>query len=378
MGAQLDWSWRNVTTSSTFTSSVQNCSYTTGRPSAIDQWNPGQLSITITNTSDQAAGFTINDKIRMRLEHATSADLYYHTFYVQEVSFNDEPGNQNGSTATIICTDVLGRLGRTNVFTKNMPQAQTITQLTTAFTSNLPSGATMPATYAGTSIASVNASYTGTVANRINLNMVTEQGILWQNQTQILLIGRDNIAALATSTISLGPESPYYTYTNIKRIALGTDFLNTSTVSTEVTAAVNSTDATSVSTYGTYGGTLSTVDYNLTQATGSASWQVFSRSDPTSITFSIDMTSANSSNCSDIIKRLWKASPELFCFVFYRKPGSATLIQYLCQFQGFSMYVTPALTNFTFSLAPASFTGVFTLDSNVFGVLDQNILSFSW
>jgi hypothetical protein len=336
------------------------------------------LSITITNTSDQAAGFTINDKIRMRLEHATSADLYYHTFYVQEVSFNDEPGNQNGSTATIMCTDVLGRLGRTSVFTKNMPQARTITQLTTAFSSDLPSGATMPATYTGTSTASLNASYTGTVANRLNLNMVTEQGIVWQNRTQILLIGRDDIAALATSTISLGPESPYYTYTNIKRIALGTDFLNTSTVSTEVTAAVNSTDAASVSTYGTYGGTLSTVDYNLTQATGSASWQVFSRSDPTSIVFSVDMTSANSSNCADVIKRLWKESPELFCFVFYRKPGSGNLIQYLCQFQGFSMYVTPALTTFTFSLAPASFTGVFTLNSNVFGVLDQNILSFSW
>ena len=378
MGTQLDWSFINVTTSTLFKSKVQNCSYTTGRPSAIDQWNPGQLSITITNTSDEAAGFTINDKIRIRLEQQDFPDDYYHTFYVQEVSFNDQPGNQNGSTATIICTDVLGRLGRTNVFTKNMPQERTITQLTTAFSSDLPANATMPATYTGTSTASVNASYTGTVANRINLNMVTEQGILWQNQTQILLIGRDDIAALATSTISLGPESPYYTYTNIKRIALGTDFLNSSTVSTEVTAAVNSTDATSVSTYGTYGGTLSTVDYNLTQATGSASWQVFSRSDPTSITFSIDMTSANSSNCADVIKRLWKASPELFCFVFYRKPGSGTLIQYLCQFQGFSMYITPALTTFTFSLAPASFTGVFTLNSNVFGVLDQNILSFSW
>jgi len=378
MGTQLDWSFINVTTSTLFKSKVQNCSYTTGRPSAIDQWNPGQLSITITNTSDEAAGFTINDKIRIRLEQQDFPNDYYHTFYVQEVSFNDQPGNQNGSTATIICTDVLGRLGRTNVFTKNMPQAKTITQLTTAFSSDLPANATMPATYTGTSTASVNASYTGTVANRINLNMVTEQGILWQNQTQILLIGRDDIAALATSTISLGPESPYYTYTNIKRIALGTDFLNSCTVSTEVTAAVNSTDATSVSTYGTYGGTLSTVDYDLTQATGSAAWQVFSRSDPTSIVFSIDMTSANSSNCADVIKRLWKASPELFCFVFYRKPGSPNLIQYLCQFQGFSMYITPALTTFTFSLAPASFTGVFTLNSNVFGILDQNILSFSW
>lgn len=378
MGSQLDWSWRNSTTSTTFTSSVQNCSYNTGRPSAIDQWNPGQLSITIINTSDEAAGFTINDKIRIRLEHAAFDNVYFHTFYVQEVNFNDQPGNQNGSTATILCTDVLGRLGRTNVFTKNMPQAQTITQLTTAFTSNLPSGATMPTTYSGTSIASAEASYTGTVASRLNLNMVTEQGIVWQNQTQILLIGRDDIAALATSTISLGPESPYYSYQNIRRLALGTDFLNTCTVSTEVTAQANSTDAASVSTYGTYGGTLSTVDYNLTQATGSASWQVFSRSDPTSITFTVDMTSASSSNCADVIKRLWKASPELFAFVFYRKPGSSNLIQYLCQIQGFSMYVTPALTTFTFSLAPASFTGVFTLNSNVFGVLDQNILSFTW
>jgi len=84
------------------------------------------------------------------------------------------------------------------------------------------------------------------------------------------------------------------------------------------------------------------------------------------------------SNVNEIIRRLWKASPELFAFVFYRKPGNSALIQYLCQFQGFSLYTTPAETTFTFSLAPASFTGVFTLNSNVFGILDQNILSFSW
>ena len=382
--ANLDWSWRNVTTSSTFTTSVQNCSYSTGRQSAVDQWNPGSLLITITNTANQAAGFTLNDKIRFRLEETNpTTNLYYHTFWVQEIIFNDNPGNQNASTATIVCTDLLGRLGRAQVFGKSMPQAQTITQLTTAFTTDLPGGATMPTTYAGTSIASArtavtNGTYTGTVANRLNLNMVTEQGIVWQNQTQILLIGRDNIAGLATSTISLGPESPYYSYTDIQRIALGTDFLNTVTVSPEGLDAVNSTDAASVLAYDIYGGTLATVDYNATQATGSAAWQVFSRSDPTQITFTVTMTSMAATNVNEIVRRLWKASPELFAFVFYRKPGNSALIQYLCQFQGFSFYTTPAETVFTFYLSPASFTGVFTLDSNVFGVLDQNILSFSW
>ena len=381
--ANLDWSWRNVTTSSTFTTSVQNCSYSTGRQSSVDQWTPGSLLITITNTANEAAGFTLNDKIRFRLEHAASADTYYHTFWVQEIIFNDNPGNQNASTATIVCTDLLGRLGRAQVFGKSMPQARTITQLTTAFTTDLPGGATMPTTYTGTSTASArtavtNGTYTGTVANRLNLNMVTEQGIVWQNQTQILLIGRDDIASLATSTIDLGPESPYYSYTDIQRIALGTDFLNTVTVSPEGLDAVGSTDAASVLAYDIYGGTLATVDYNATQATGSASWQVFSRSDPTQLTFTITMTSMAASNVNEIIRRLWKASPELFAFVFYRKPGNSALIQYLCQFQGFSLYTTPAETTFTFSLAPASFTGVFTLNSNVFGILDQNILSFSW
>ena len=208
--------------------------------------------------------------------------------------------------------------------------------------------------------------------------MTTEQGVLWQNQTQILLIGRDDIAALATTTKNIGPESPYYIYSNIERVALGTEFLNTCTVSTEVTATVNSTDATSVSTYGIYGGTLATVDYTATQATGSASWQVFSRSDPTAITFTVQTDTGTSSNVSDIIKNLWKTAPELYYIVFYRKPGNSALIQYLCQMQGFSMSISPEVTEFTFYLAPASFTGVFTLNSNVFGILDQNILSFSW
>ena len=381
--ANLDWTWRNVTTSSTFTDSVRNCSYSTGRISPVDQYNPGSLLITITNDNNEAAGFTLNDKVRFRLEHGTFADTYYHTFWVQEIVFNDTPGNQNNSTATIVCTDLLGRLGRAQVFGKSMPQAKTITQLTTAFTVDLPSGADMPATYAGTSTASAktaatNGTYTGTVANRINLNMVTEQGILWQNQTQMVLIGRDDIASLATSTIDLGPESPYYSYTDIQRIALGTDFLNSVTVSAEGLDAVNSTDAASVLAYDIYGGTLSTVDFDATQQTGSAAWQVFSRSDPTQLTFTITMTSMAATDVNEIVRRLWQASPELFAFVYYRKPGDATLIQYLCQFQGFSLYTTPAETTFTFNLAPASFTGVFTLDSNVFGILDQNILSFSW
>ena len=376
--ANLNLTWRNVTTSTFFTTSVLSCYYSTGRQNAINNWAPGALVITIINTANEAAGFTLNDKIRLRLDHATSPDTYYHTFWVQEITFKDLGGNQNGSTATIICTDLLGRLGRSTVFAKNMPQARTITQLTTAFSGDLPSGATMPATYTGTSTASVSATYTGTIANRINLNMTTEQGVLWQNQTQILLIGRDDIAALATTTKNIGPESPYYIYSNIERVALGTEFLNTCTVSTEVTATVNSTDATSVSTYGIYGGTLATVDYTATQATGSASWQVFSRSDPTALTFTVQTDTGTSSDVSDIVKNLWKVSPELYYIVFYRKPGSSALIQYLCQMQGFSMSISPEVTEFTFYLAPASFTGVFTLNSAVFGILDQNILSFSW
>jgi len=105
---------------------------------------------------------------------------------------------------------------------------------------------------------------------------------------------------------------------------------------------------------------------------------VFSRSDPTALTFTVQTDTGTSSDVSDIVKNLWQAAPALYYIVCYGKPGSNTLIQYLCQMQGFSMSISPEVTEFTFNLAPASFTGVFTLNSNVFGILDQNILSFSW
>jgi hypothetical protein len=76
-------------------------------------------------------------------------------------------------------------------------------------------------------------------------------------------------------------------YSSIERIQLGTNFVNTSTVIPPVAVAQTAVDAASVALYGTYGQTLSTVDYDATQALGLAEWIAASRSDPTILQFVI-------------------------------------------------------------------------------------------
>jgi len=343
-----DWTFTNETTTVNFTSSVQSANIVKGRATQDDQYSPGGLTFTIRNQSDQAAGFTLNDKIK------ANTDGFYQIFWVKEILFNDMPGTGLASTATIICNDLLGLMGRINVINDSLTQRETLNQIYQEFNSLLPAGSDFSLTGNGDSIA-IGDTYTGSILNRLNENLVTEQGWLGLFAEDCGLISRSNMQDLLPATITFrrGTSSGYNVgYSNIERIQLGTNFVNKSTVIPPVAAAQTATDTASVALYGVYGQTLASVDYDATQALGLASWISSTRSDPTTLNFVITFDSLTD-NLFRFMESIFYQLPVIN--LEYRIPGDATDTTTLQIVQGLQMQITNVGTFFTMTTSPFSY-----------------------
>lgn len=345
------------------TDDVMSFTYSTGRQTQFDSWAPGFLILTIRNESGQANAYDLNDKITLTADDSS----FYQWLYVQEVLFNDMPGTGASSTATIICTDLLGRLGRIQVFQKSLAVDDTIEQIRAGFEALLPTGTSF-ATSTGNSQAAAD-TYTGTGLNRLNLNMTTEQGWVGVNAQVISLIGRGAVTTLlpATITFARSASGAYQMgYSNIQRLALGSNYLNTCTVTPPVAAPQNAADTAGVTAYGTYGTEFSTVDNTGSQALSFAQWQVFSRDDPNELSFQISV-----SDTANNFQQLFNAfiNNYVVVTVSYRKPGSLTDLTSSQIMQGWSMSVTPSQTDMQIFTSPLTYTNFFILDSSTFGVL---------
>jgi hypothetical protein len=326
---------------------------------------------TIHNDNGEANGYDLNDRITL----TATGSFWYQWFFVQEVLFDDRGGNGGGSSATIVCTDYLGRLGRISVFEQSIGSQPTLQQIDTEFSPYLPAS-TFQFVSNGNSTASADGSYTGTALNRFNLNMVTEQGWININQEYISMFSRSDLNSLVGPLVfnrdgsGLGTVLAYF---DIKRIALGSNYLNTCTAIPPTAAQQNSTNATGVATYGTYGAEFATVDNSQAQALSFAQWQVQSRSDPDELSFQISV--------SDTFNSLIGYFDALFSnqgvvIVSYQNPGTPTDLTSSQIIQGWSMTVTPAKTDMEIFTSPLTYTDFFTLDSATFGVLDTSRLGW--
>lgn len=357
------------------TDDVMSFTYSTGRQTQFDSWSPGSLILTIRNESGQANGYDLNDKVILT-EVSASLDPFYQWFYVQEVLFNDMPGTGQGSTATIICTDLLGRCGRIQVFEQVIGSQPTIQQLDTEFNSLLPTGTNFDYVFNGDSTAAADASYTGTVLNRLNLNMVTEQGWLGVTDTKIYLFARS-----AFNDFGLGPITFARTasgnfqigYSDIKRIALGSNYLNTCVVTPPVATPQNAEDATGIAAFGYYGAEFSTVDNSATQADSFASWQVQSRADSDELSFQISV-SDTANNLIELLESIFQNIPVVT--VSYKNPGDNTTYTSSQIMQGWSMSVNPSRTDMEIFTSPLTYTNFFILNSDTFGVLNTSRLGW--
>jgi hypothetical protein len=354
------------------TSQIQSMQYSTGRRTQFDSWAPGSLLLRIKNDNGQANAYDLNDKITLT---AVDTDFYqYH--YVQEILYDDLGSDGAGSTATIVCTDLLGRLGRISVFEQSIPSAGTVQQIVNEFSSLLPVGTTIFNVSDGDSTAAANASYTGTGLNRLNLNMITEQGWISVTDLGIYLYGRSDIASLAPGVITFARTASgsfQFGYSDIKRIALGSNYLNTCTAIPPVAAQQNAENATGVASFGTYGAEFATVDNTGSQALSFAQWQVYSRDDPDELSFQISV-SDTANSLIELFNNIYLNNPILT--VSYKNPGSGTTLTSQQIMQGWSMNVTPSKTDMEIFTSPFIYTEFFTLNSATFGVLNTSKLGW--
>jgi len=356
------------------TNQIESLNYFTGRRTQFDSWGPGSLVFTIHNDNDQASGYDLNDRIIL----TATGTSFYQWFYVQEVLFNDLGGDGGGSTAIIVCTDLLGRLGRGQVFEKEIVSETTLAQIDTAFGSLLPTGTDF---YfgggSGASIAAADDSYTGTGLNRLNLNILTEQGWIAVTDIGIYLYGRDDVYNfIPTITYARSASGSYqFGYSDIKRIALGSDYLNTCTVTPPVAPAQNAIDTAAVALYDTYGAEFATVDDTGSQALSFAQWQVLTRSNPDELSFQISV-SDTANDLTEFFNSLFTIEPVVT--VSYKNPGSPTTLTSTQITQGFSMTVTPSRTDIQIFTSPSnsSYLDFFILDSGVNGVLNTSELGW--
>lgn len=365
-----------------FTSNVLSASMFYGRTKYLDDYGAGTLTITINNSANFASNFAFNTGIILKTDRTGVFPLPndpQNTYFVQEITFADHPGNVGLSTATLLCVDALGRAGRVQATNLSLTQQTTGLQAT-QFTSL--SGGPLPSTVKIQNLQTQSTAsaqtYTGTVLNQLNILNATERGIFKTRRDSaaglINFHGRKQVDAVTAVSFGRNTSASVIGYQQFSRIQNGLSFINTATISPNGLASQTVTNASSVSTYGATFYSSSTVDFNTTQASGNAGWIANTFSDPTDIRFEIRFTDRAQ---NDTAYDLFMIHRDLILFnLSYRLPTDVADTTELVALEGYSVNMTPEQTDWVLYLSPATYYQFFTLNSTTLGILDTSRLGW--
>lgn len=353
------------------TDSVMSFSYNQGRQNYLDQYSGGTLNVTLNNQNNVAQYFTFNSV--WHLKDPITPDSEYQSFWMQDISFNDYPGNTGLSTITVSLVDVLARNGRNVVSNVVLPQDLTYQQLGTLWSTSPYQIGGVSGNGGSSTAAAIT--YSGSMLNYLNLIDATEKGLLSFYKDAVVLLDRSNVKdSISGMTFTRNTASAtaisYYSFGHNKA---GLNFMNNVTVTPNGLASQTATNSTSVSAYGNAQQSVSTVDYNTTQALGLAQWLSNSQADPEAETWSLSFQDVAQNNTALIefletfygfvgfAMKIWN--------LVYRVPGSASDTTVLVFIEGIEVNATPEQTVFTVYFSPATYYQFFTLDSTTFGIL---------
>jgi hypothetical protein len=372
------WAVKNATTSITYTSSVLSFNFTNGRQSYLDNYNAGALVLTIKNQANESAGFTFGDKIDLL---NPNGDVLY-CFYVVEVSFSDYPGNTGLSTATIICQDSLGLMGRLQMNEFSFTAASTDNQFlqtssVPGFIANRPAVSMVGTVNTGSACSA--GTYSGSVLNFWNQLVNTERGVISITTDQVNFYTRSGVANTSSPLINVSNAASVSNigYQTFERINLGLDLMNQVQIQPAGLATQQATNAASVAAVGAQGFTVSTLDANITQAFGLAEYLANTLSDTTKQRFVISFTdlmqSVTTSQFSDVLGTF---TGHVQMTLTFRVPGaiSDTTVKVIAE--GFNVSATPAQTTVTAYFTPLTYYQFFILDNTSLGVLDTSRLGW--
>jgi hypothetical protein len=386
--AKLVWKFYSTPDFVDLTSHVKSFSRFRGKQQYLDNYTGQSMTITIRNDANQAASWIVGNAYRI----GTSGGYDYQRYWVSEIQYNDQVGTNttagsgSGSTATIYLDDWMARAGKIQLNNFSLYVQNSFRQLWEQFT--VASGAISDGMLFGTlysgSFEATGATYTGTTANRINLNLAGEStgGQIYQSNQYLDLRPGQVSGDPITNAVTLQPTKgsstgdKYVQYSNFKRITAGQNFLNNITVTPPVVAAQTAADAASVTTYGQRFNGVTTNNNTTVQAKSRAEWLANSQSDPNVLHFEVTYTDVAQDNngAEEILKQYYSGS---FIYLKYVVPGSGTTTTVNCNIEGIRYLATPDQTQFTLYLSPSTLYSEFILDSAVYGVLGQNRLGVS-
>jgi hypothetical protein len=378
--AKIDWTVYNLRSGVDISNQVLSMNIAGGREKYLDTYSGGTCVFTINNASNVASNFVYGDNIFVANGIGpTYISLY---FWVQEVVFDDHPGNTGLNTATITCVDFMSRAGRINANALVLAQNNTLQQAQ-KFNANqggpIPTGMNVGG-YSGSSGSIAAATtYTGSVNNYLNLLVITERGYVFERAGSLRFVTRNDAAALVPPATTIGrtTSSSQIAYQTFERIQNGTQFINTATISPEGLASQTVVNSTSLSAYGPASYSSSTVDYTTTQATGNGEWIVNNFGDPSALRFACGFNDLmqNSTALTSWISEFWGLFASKCINFSYQVPGgSLTTIPVIAE--GYEINVTPEQTAFRLTFSPLQYYQFFTLDSTTLGILDTSRLGW--
>lgn len=372
---QINWTFRYGPGSGTnFTSSVQSWTAFTGRRNYLDQYAGGRMAITIDNQSNLAASLTRGTTVW--IEGPNAFGLYGK---VNAVQFSDYPGNIGLSTATIIVDDGLAQAGRVTLaeftgYTAGLSTAQAVA--TNGF------GYTVEVTANGTGSATVSAAatYTGTILNRLNLLNNSERGQMGAPLNGVWFSSRNSLLQTPTYTLTRNTQSTnQITYSDIRRIQAGDNFLNFAIVNEEAYPGYQFGGAnnSSIIAYGRAGYNTSTVLSTVTAGLNLAAWLANTQSDPATLRYEVDFSTANNADVVPLESLVYAIQTNASAvYLVYRVPGAGSDTTTVAFMEGVQISGTPAETRFTVYLSPGDFYQYFKLNSSVFGILNTSRLGW--
>lgn len=387
MAARIAWKFFTYPGLTEVTSQVKSFSRFRGRQNYLDDYSGQQMTVTIRNDTNQVADWAVGSIVY--IYDGVSETQY---FWVSEVQFNDEVGTTTtsgsgaNSTATIVMDDWMAKAGRIQLtnFTLTLDSClkQMWNQVTTA-AGALPADMSWFNGESGFFPAAA-ATYTGTVAARINTNLKTEgtNAQLYQDGGKMVLRTAAVTGTSVVNAVTLQPSkgastgNKYVVYRNFRRISAGQNFLNTVTVVPPVAASQTATNAASVTTYGARFNSIATANNTTGQALAKAQWLANSQSDPNDLRYEVTFTDVMQDN-TGVTNLLGNYSIGSIIYLKFVVPGSGVTTTEICAIEGISYSASPSETVFLMYLTPMDVYAQFVLDSTVYGVLDVNRLGIA-
>lgn len=375
--AKISWVFKNDTTGATFTTSVLSANYMYLRQSYKDYFSGAPLTITIKNQANEAAGFTLNDRVDLYyMDGATK--VWNQKYWVDEIQFTDYPGNVGLSTATITCIDWLARaarvLGNSTVI-GSTSTCQQVASLTNALGGPLPPDMSVGVATGDSTGAIVTV--TQSCVSFIQQSQITENGSCAMFGQTFQLNPRRTLIMATHAEFGRTPSASVLGYQTFDRIRAGQSIINNVEVNYNNGAGTNTyTNNVSANVYGKYSENVTSTNTGPVPAYMLAQMRALYQGDPTTqrYIFSFDDLSNNSALMATWLN-LYKTQGAFTYNMNYLVPGASVETTELVRLEGVNIDLTPERTTFTVYASPFKYYDMFVIGTSM-GVLGRDYLGW--